>query len=67
MTKPGQPLVDLRRGGQAAGGHIMLQTAGGLFNFSERAVEVVHRQMVLRDDDCGRMRGVVDADSRAAA
>ena len=48
-------------------GHIVTQVAGIRPDLGQRAVEMVHRQVILRDDDGRGVRCVVERDPRAAA
>ena len=67
MAGVGQLPVDLDGPDQAASRHVVSQAGRFLAEFGQRAVEMVHGQRVLRDDDRGGVRSVVEQDPGAAA
>ena len=68
MAKLGQAAIELRSCGPAAESARRSRSwQASRLDLVERAIEMVHRQMILRDDDRRRMRRIFELNPRAAA
>ena len=69
MAQLGQSPIDFDRMSQAPRGNVVMQAARfqPRGRITEQTMDMMHRQMVLRDDDGGCVWCVVERDSRASA